>query len=64
MLSEWWIRVRPLPRDVPAARRVAQFLKAALRSWGLKCEAIRAKPPEDLDVHGLNREVITDDVPF
>jgi hypothetical protein len=45
-LSPWWILVRPLPRDVPAAIRVRRFLKAALRAYGLKCEGIRAKPPD------------------
>jgi hypothetical protein len=34
------IRVRALPRPVPAAVRVRAFLKAALRAYGLKCTAI------------------------
>lgn len=47
-LSDWWIKVRPLPHDVPAAVRVRRFIKAALRAYSLKAEAIQAVPPREV----------------
>lgn len=46
-LSPWYITLRPLPANVPAAVRVRRFLKAALRAYGLRCEGVQAVPPTD-----------------
>jgi hypothetical protein len=63
-LSPWWIEIRPLPADVPAAVRVRRFLKSALRAYGLKCESVRGKPPEDAADAILEKpEAVPDPVP-
>jgi hypothetical protein len=47
--STWTFKFR-LPADVPvhrAGRFVARVLKYLLRTWGVKCVAVRDNPPAD-----------------
>jgi hypothetical protein len=47
--------------DVPPIIRLRRFLKAALRSYGLRCTEIRETPPEGREVDGSGRN---DECPF
>jgi hypothetical protein len=40
-----WFLLRCLPRDVPASVRMRRALKCLLRSFAIKCEAMRDEPP-------------------
>ena len=43
-----WVELRILPDDVPRAIRLRRFLKAALRSYGIRCTELTGKePPND-----------------
>jgi hypothetical protein len=48
---DYQITLRPEPGPVPAIVRLRKFLKAALRTYGLRCvdmaEVTPAKPPAD-----------------
>lgn len=41
------IVLQPLPHTVPASCRLRQFLKRALRDWGLRCLSIEPLPPSE-----------------
>jgi len=43
----WLILIRPMPSNLPAAVRVRQLLKRALRDWGLKCIEVRTPTPAE-----------------
>ncbi len=38
------VELEALPDSVPSAIRLRHFLKAALRSWGLRCRSITGAP--------------------
>lgn len=46
--ERWVIVLTPEPSEVPAAVRVRQVLKYALRRQGLVCEAVLADVPADV----------------
>jgi hypothetical protein len=44
---EMWVHVRSLSGDSPGHVRARMWLKAGLRGYRLRCDAIRGKPPDD-----------------
>ncbi|MBV9126337.1 MAG: hypothetical protein JO112_23560 [Planctomycetes bacterium] len=42
---EYLVRLKALPGPVPGPIRLRKFLKAALRSFGLKCLDVSEVPP-------------------
>jgi len=53
-----WLRVRILPDDIPRAIRMRRFLKAALRSYGIK--AMELTPTEPIGALNANGARKTD----
>ena len=44
--QEYTLVLRPEPSDIPSIIRLRRFLKAALRSYGMRCTSIQEQPPE------------------
>ena len=57
MKERFIIELQAAPGGIPAIVRLRKFLKMALRSYGLKCIAIReSKPTTDKTTEGSNPE--------